>query len=138
MVISIICAFNDLSRYHWSVPLLSRGLPSLQEAKIVNTFSPSIWNLTYNSTVNEVLGDVQCASECFYVITLGFKNKHISTKYCCLLLEFSYVWCILKNRTTLHVRWPAFQNRKFFRTPVQNMLNLCVIIHAVMSYDSHP
>jgi len=114
MVISIICTFNDLSRYHWSVPLLSRGLPSPQEAKIVNTFSLSIWNLTYNSTVNEVLGDVQCASECFYVITPGFKNKHISTKYCCLLLEFSYVLCVLKYRTTLHVRRPTFHDHKFF------------------------
>lgn len=128
MVISIICTLNDLSRYHWSVPLLSRGLPSLQEAKIVNIFSPSIWNLTYNSTVNEVLGDVQCASEYFCVITLGFKNKRISTKYCCLLLEFSYILCILKYRTTLHVRRPTFHICKFFRIPIQNMFNLCVII----------
>ena len=128
MVISIICAFNDLSRSHWSVPLLSRGLPSLQEAKIVNTFSPLIWNLTYNSTVNEVLGDVQCASECFCVITVGFMNKRITTKYCCLLLEFSYILCVLKNGTTLNVRRPTFHNRKFFRIPVQNMFNLCVII----------
>jgi hypothetical protein len=30
--------------------------------------------------VNEVLGDVRCASEYFYVITLGFENKRISTR----------------------------------------------------------
>jgi hypothetical protein len=34
----------------------------------VNTFSVLIWNLTYNLTVNEGLGDAQCASECFNIL----------------------------------------------------------------------
>lgn len=70
MIGYVIFDYYDFSRYHLNVPLRSRGLPFLREAMNVNTFSALIWNLTCNSIVNEGLGDVLCASECFHFFVL--------------------------------------------------------------------
>jgi hypothetical protein len=51
-----------------------------------NTFSALIWNLTYNSTVNEGLGDVQCASEFFHFFCLFYEDLSTTGKPLCICI----------------------------------------------------